>query len=90
MAYTRITNEIRTGQETFASIAANGYGDVVVSFTKPMSKAPAVCSIRSSVGTLGYDIQLGTLSVSKNGFTLRCWNFGNTAITPSISWIAVV
>ena len=52
-------------------------------------KDPNITATRADVGGTGYNLQLGTRGVTKNGFTLRCWNFGSAAVTPSVSWIAV-
>lgn len=83
------TSHIRTGTVAFSNVAGSGYADKQVAFDSPMSAVPVVAAIRTNVGTVGYDMQLGSGNVTKNGFTLRCWNRGANAISPSVSWIAI-
>lgn len=90
MSYARITPEVKTGQASFSNIATGSYADVAVTFSPAMSDTPRVCATRSRAGTQGYNMQLATLSLTKNGFTLRCWNQGNMAISPIVDWIAIV
>lgn len=74
---------------TFDSVASGSYGDKSITFEPTMPSTPHVVAMRTDAGTMGYDMQLATLNVSRSGAKIRCWNFGSTAITPKVAWIAV-
>lgn len=79
---------IEYGTETFSNIAAGSYGDVQITFGHTFKNFPTVIAMRSSAGSVGYNIQLATANTSRSSCTIRCWNNGTGTITPSINWIA--
>lgn len=79
---------IEYGSETYSSIPVGSYGDVQITFGHTFKNFPTVIAMRSSAGSVGYNIQLATSNISKSSCTIRCWNNGSGTITPSINWIA--
>ena len=84
-----LRESVSHGDVTFDSIASGSYGDKSITFATAMPSTPHVVAMRTDAGTTGYNIQLATFNVSSSGAKIRCWNFGNTAITPKVSWVAV-
>ena len=80
---------IRGGVVTFPEIASQGYADVAVTFTNEMNGTPVITAIRVGAGASGYHLVFATTDRSRNGSTLRCWNYGPSAVTPKVQWIAV-
>ena len=85
--------DIRKGTvsaSTVGSISANGgYKDVTIQFTPQMKSTPIIIPIRTSIGTVGYQLQFGAINISTNGCTIRVWNFGSAAVSPAVAWVAI-
>lgn len=84
--------DIRTGSvaaSTIGNISANGgYKDVPISYTQ-MKSTPIILPIRTAVGTAGYNLQFGLSGITTTGCTIRIWNFGSSAVSPTINWVAI-
>lgn len=74
---------------TIGTINANAYKDVNISFSPTMVSVPNVVAMRRSAGSVAYDLAIATTNVTTSSATIRIFNLGSEAVSPSISWIAM-
>lgn len=86
-----LTKNIRTGITSSVSVPAGGYTDIPVTLSPAMDSAPQVMATLYSTSTAGAigSMEAATINVSKNGFTIRVFNDGASARSPSVRWIAI-
>ena len=86
-----LTTNIRTGITSSVSVASGGYTDIPVTLSPAMDSAPQVMATLYSTSTAGAigSMEAATINVSKTGFTIRVFNDGNSARSPSVRWIAI-
>lgn len=86
-----INTNIRAGITSSVSVASGGYTDIPVTLSPAMDSAPQVIATLYSTSTAGAigSMEAATINVSKNGFTIRVFNDGASARSPSVRWIAI-
>lgn len=83
--------KILCGHASVASVSANGYADIDVTFRATYSSTPvAVASIRSTGVVSNFkDITLSCYNETTSGFKIRIYNGTSSTLNLSANWIAV-
>ena len=91
MTATRIGPHVQIGYIAGSSVAANSYKDYALTYPVAFASTPTTLvsfSTGSTAGGMGR-LQVGTLSESEVGCTIRVWNGDTAARSPSLKWVAI-
>lgn len=82
---------VDSGAASAASVPANGYKDVPVTFSEAFASAPVVtASLFTTSTSANYsDYSVVVANVTATGATLRVFNAGSTSYSPGVRWVAV-